>query len=111
MPTTYKILGNGTEPTADLSYNTFYTVPAATSAIVSAVVVANASGAAAGFGIRVRKASGSVVSIVVPYAAGNLANATRVSFNEGWTLATGDSIQFLGSTTGLNYTVFGTEIS
>ena len=60
MPTTYKVLGQSA-PAATTNTN-LYTVPAASSAVISTIVVANRSAAAVTYRIAIRPAGATVAN-------------------------------------------------
>lgn len=108
MATTYKILGQITGSTSVTS--SLYTVPAATQAVVSSLVLSN------------RSATTSTYSVAVVPSGSTLANQNWLAFGIaisgsdstaltlGITLGTGDSIQVNGLATG-SFSAFGSEIS
>lgn len=109
MPTTYKILGQNT-PAATTSTD-LYTVPAATSAIISTIVVCNAN------------ATGITYRLSVAIAGAAIANGQYIAFDQvvaanssitwtiGATLAATDKIRCYASATLVVFNVFGTELS
>ncbi len=109
MPTTYKVLGQSNPAATTLT--TLYTVPAATSAVVSTVTVANLSGSSVTYRIAIRPAGASIAnSHYVAYDTTLDANSNH-SYTLGVTLATTDVISVYGSNTNLAFSAFGSEIS
>lgn len=109
MPTTYKILGQIT-PAATTSTD-LYTVPAATSAVVSTIVVCNANSTPVTFRLSVAIAGAAIANaqyLAFDQALG--ANST-ITFTLGVTLATTDKIRCYGSATLVIFNVFGAELS
>lgn len=109
MPTTYKVLGQDKPATATLE--TLYTVPAATSAVVSTVHVVNLSTSIDTVRIAIRPAGESINDkhyITYNEAVGGNAN---FSFTIGITLATTDVISVYSSNGTSTFSAFGSEIS
>lgn len=108
MPTTYKVLGQSA-PSATTA-TTLYTVPSATSTVVSTINVCNQSGVAT-FRIAVRPAGASLA------AQHYLAYDTQIQANDsvsltlGISLATTDVITVYASTANLSFAAFGAEIT
>jgi glucose-6-phosphate dehydrogenase assembly protein OpcA len=109
MATVYKVLGQsapGATTDTDL-----YTVPAATSAVVSTIVVANRAGTNATYRIAIRPAGATLAN------QHYLAYDVTVGANDsttltlGITLAATDIVTIYGSTTNLSFSVFGSEIT
>lgn len=107
MADTYKILGQA-HPAAATPADA-YTVPGATSAIISSIVVAELGGAAATF--RISVAVAGAVTEDKQYLAYDVAiNANSVvTLVLGITLAATDKIRVYGSTADLAYNIFGVE--
>jgi glucose-6-phosphate dehydrogenase assembly protein OpcA len=109
MPTVYKVLGQSA-PSAT-SDTTLYTVPAATSAVVSTIVVANRSATAAAYRIAIRPAGATIANqhyLAYDVAVG-ASDSTTLTL--GITLAATDVITIYGSTANLSFSVFGSEIT
>lgn len=109
MPTTYKVLGQSA-PSATTDTN-LYTVPSATSAVISTIVVANRVGTDATFRIAIRPAGATVanehyIAYDVLVGAGDSTTLTL-----GITLAATDIITVYASTANLSFNVFGSEIT
>lgn len=108
MATTYKILGQITGSTSVTS--SVYTVPAAKSAVVSSVILANRSSTSSTYSLAVIP-SGSSLDVKNWIALGvPISGSDSTALTLGVTLATGDSIQLNGLSTG-SISVFGSEIS
>lgn len=109
MATTYKVLGQS-NPAATTA-TTLYTVPSATSTVVSTIVICNQAAAAATYRISVRPAGGAQTTAM--YLAYDVAIAANDStaLTLGITLATTDVITVYSSTTTLSFTAFGSEIA
>jgi glucose-6-phosphate dehydrogenase assembly protein OpcA len=109
VPTTYKVLGQSNPSATTLT--TLYTVPAATSAVVSTIAVANLSASSVTYRIAIRPAGASIAnSHYVAYDATLEANSNH-SYTLGVTLATTDVVSVYGSNTSLAFSAFGSEIS
>lgn len=109
MPTVYKVLGQSA-PSATTDTD-LYTVPAATSAVVSTIVVANRSEAAVAYRIAIRPAGATLANehyIAYDVAVG-ASDSTTLTL--GITLAATDVITVYGSTGDLSFSVFGSEIT
>jgi len=109
MPTTYKVLGQ-VAPSATTA-TTLYTVPSATSTVVSTIAVCNRAATAATYRIAIRVA-GSALSNeeYIAYDASITANnSTFITI--GVTLAATDVITVYASTADLSFNAFGSEIA
>lgn len=109
MATVYKVLGQS-NPAATTA-TTLYTVPSATSTIVSTIVVANLAATAATFRIAVRPAGASLAN--QHYVAYDVAVGANDStaLTLGITLATTDVITVYGSTANITFQAYGSEIA
>lgn len=108
MATTYKVLGQS-NPTA-ASDTTLYTVPAATSTVVSTISVSNL-GTSGTYRIAIRPGGASIANEhYLVYEASLNANDT-ITFTLGITLATTDVITVRASNTSFAFSAFGSEIS
>jgi hypothetical protein len=109
MATTYKVLAQS-NPSATTP-GTLYTVPAATSTVVSTLTVANLAGSAATYRISVRPAGESQANKhYIAYDVTVGANDTT-TLTLGMTLATTDVITVYASTANLAFNLFGSEIA
>ena len=107
MATTYKILGQITGSAATAS---LYTVPAATQAVVSSVVIANRSSVSNTYWIGAVPSGSTIdtkhwVAFAVP-----VSGSDSTALTLGITLNAGDSIQVSGNATG-SFSLFGSEIA
>lgn len=109
MATTYKILGQS-NPAATTDTN-LYTVPAATEAVISTIVVANLSSTSATFRIAVRPNGATLANQhYVAYdvtVGGN--DSTAITL--GITVDATDVVTVRASTANLAFSAFGSEIS
>jgi hypothetical protein len=109
MATTYKVLGQSA-PSATTDTN-LYTVPSATSTVVSTLVVANRAGSSSTYRIAVRPSGATIanqhyIAYDVAVAAGDSTTLTL-----GITLAATDVVTVYASTANLSFSAFGSEIS
>ena len=112
MPTTYKVLGQS-NPSAT-TVTTLYTVPSATQAVVSTIVVANQAATSGTYRIIVQPAadvSGTILTkqYIAYDSAITANNSTMITI--GLTLAASDVIKVYASSATMSFSVFGTEIS
>ena len=109
MPTTYKVLGQS-NPAATTA-TTLYTVPAATSTIVSTITVCNQAATAGSYRIAIRVAGASLAaSQYIAYDVSLPANATD-TLTLGVTLAATDVITVYASSANFSFAAFGSELS
>lgn len=109
MPTNYKVLGQS-NPSATTA-TTLYTVPSATQAVVSTIVIANLTATAATFRIAVRVGGATLAnSQYVAYDI-TVGASDSTALTLGLTLNAADVITVYASTTTLTFTAFGSEIS
>jgi glucose-6-phosphate dehydrogenase assembly protein OpcA len=109
MAIIYKVLGQSA-PGATTNTN-IYTVPIATSAVVSTIVVANRASSAATYRIAIRPSGASIANqhyIAFDITVG-ASDSTTLTL--GITLAATDIITVYGSTANLSFNVFGSEIT
>jgi hypothetical protein len=109
MATVYKVLGQSS-PTATTE-TALYTVPAATSAVASSVIVCNRSAVLSTF--RISIAIGGATTAPKDYIYYDLpigANDTFIA-TIGVTLAATDEVRVYSSNTNLSFSLYGSEIS
>jgi hypothetical protein len=109
MPTIYKTLGQAA-PAATTSTD-LYTVPAATSAIGSTLVVANRGAASATFRVSVSLTGAAITDKDYLIYDATINGNTTATFTIGLTLATTDKVRVYASTADLSFNLFGTELS
>jgi glucose-6-phosphate dehydrogenase assembly protein OpcA len=109
MPTTYKVLGQS-NPSATTA-TTLYTVPSATQAVVSTIVVANLTATAATFRIAVRVAGASLASSQYVAYDITVGASDSTTLTLGLTLGATDVITVYASTANVTFSAFGSEIS
>jgi hypothetical protein len=109
MATEYKVLGQSA-PGATTA-TTLYTVPSATSALVSSVAVCNRSASDATYRISIRPAGATLANDhYLVYDSTASANDT-VIFTIGITLAATDVLEVYASSADLTFQAFGTEMT
>jgi glucose-6-phosphate dehydrogenase assembly protein OpcA len=109
MPTVYKVLGQNA-PSATTNTNV-YTVPSATSAVVSTIVVANRSASPATYRIAIRPAGETIANQHYVAYDVTVGASDSTTLTLGITLAATDVITVYASTANLTFSVFGSEIS
>ncbi len=109
MPNVYKVLAQS-NPSATTA-TTLYTVPAATSAVLSTITVCNQAASAASFRIAVRPAGATLAAVhYVAYDVALAANDTT-ALTLGLTLAATDVVTIYASSATLSFHAYGSEIS
>ena len=111
MATTYKRLaaaqGNGTIATAA----TLYTVPAATSTVISTITICNTSSSSATYTLCIHTATSFAASGYIVYQA-TIAGNDTVGLTFGATMdATNKYLLASSSTASVTFNVFGSEIA
>jgi hypothetical protein len=109
MANAYKVLAQSA-PSATTATN-IYTVPAATEAVISTIVIANRDSTATTFRLSIRPAGATqanqhYLAYDVPIAASDSTTLTL-----GVTMATTDVLTVFAGNANLSFNVFGTEIS
>lgn len=109
MASTYKVLGQSNPAATTLT--TLYTVPAATSTVISTVAICNMSATAAAFRLAVRPAGATLdpkhyINYDTPVAGND-----TITLTIGMTLAATDVISIYSGTTTLSFSAFGSEVS
>lgn len=109
MATTYKVLGQSNPAATTLT--TLYTVPSATQAVVSSIVIANLAASSATFRIAVRPAGASIAtSQYIAYDITVGASDSTV-LTLGITLGATDVLSVYASTTTVTFSAYGSEIA
>ena len=109
MATTYKVLAQSA-PSATTATNA-YTVPSATSAVVSTIVVANRAASPATYRIAVRPGGATLANQHYIAYDVTVGASDSTTLTLGITLATTDVVTVYASTANLSFNVFGSEIS
>ena len=109
MAITYKVLGQ-LNPAATTA-STLYTVPAATSAVISTIIICNQAASATSFRIAVRPVGATLASLhYMNYDTPLPANDT-ITATLGITLATTDIVTVYAGTSTVSFSAFGSEIA
>lgn len=109
MATIYKVLGQ-LNPAATTA-STLYTVPSATSTIISTITICNQAATATSFRIAVRPAGATLAALhYINYDTPLPANDT-ITATLGITLATTDIITVYAGTATVSFSAFGSEIA
>jgi hypothetical protein len=109
MATTYKVLGQ-VAPAATTD-TTLYTVPAATQAVISTLVIANLDAAAATYRVALRPAGETLANKHYIAYDVSVGGSDSTTLTLGLTLAATDVITVYSSTTTLAFNLSGSEIS
>jgi len=109
MATTYKVLGQSA-PSATTA-TTLYTVPSATSAVISTLVVANRAATSATYRISVRPGGASQANQHYLAFDVTLQASDSTTMTLGITLAATDVVTVYASTANLSFNLFGSEIT
>jgi len=109
MPTVYKVLGQSA-PSATTD-TTLYTVPSATSTVVSTLVIANRAATSATYRIAIRPAGATLANqhYIAYDVAVSASDSTTLTL--GITLAATDVITVYSSSANLSFNAFGSEIT
>ena len=108
MATTYKVLGQS-NPAATTA-TSLYTVPAASSAVVSTISVCNLDAASQTFRIAIRPAGAALTNAHYLAYATTIPSLDTVVLTLGITLAATDVITVYASNANLVFQAFGSEI-
>jgi hypothetical protein len=109
MAITYKVLGQS-NPSANTN-TTLYTVPAATSAVCSTLVICNQAASAATFRVAIRPAGATIATQHYTSYDTNLNANDSITITIGITLATTDVVTVRANTTTVSFNLFGSEIT
>lgn len=109
MATTYKVLGQSA-PTATTDTDV-YTVPAATTAVLSTIVVANRSASAVTYRIAVRPDGATLANQHYIAYDVNVGASDSTTITLGITMDAGDVLSVYAGTGDLSFNVFGSEIA
>lgn len=109
MATTYKVLAQS-NPSATTNTD-LYTVPSATSTVVSTITICNQSSSQGSYRIAVRPAGASIAAQhYIAYDVPIQANDTT-ALTLGLTLAATDVITIYATTADLSFGLFGSEVA
>ncbi len=108
MANTYKSLGQ--QAPSATTETTLYTVPSATSAIVSSLVVCNRSTSAT-FRVSVAVGGGATANKDYLYYDATIDANYTIALTLGLTLAATDKVKVYASSANLSFNLFGTEVT
>jgi hypothetical protein len=109
MATIYKVLGQS-NPSATTA-TTLYTVPAATSTVLSTLVITNRAGATSTYRVAIRPAGATLSNEHYIVYDSTLAVNDAVFLTLGITLATTDVVTVYTSAATTTFSAYGSEIS
>jgi hypothetical protein len=109
MPTTYKVLGQ-VNPSATTA-TTLYTVPGATQAVLSSVVVCNQTAVAATFRLAVRVAGATLAAAQYVAYDVTVGASDSTALTLGLTMGATDVLTVYASTATLSFSAYGSEIA
>ena len=109
MATTYKVLGQ-VNPSATTA-TTLYTVPSATSTVVSTISVCNQASTAATYRIAVRPAGATLAAQHYIVYGATVPASDSSMITVGLTLATTDVVTVYASSATLSFNAYGSEIA
>lgn len=109
MPTAYKVLGQSAPAATTLT--ALYTVPSATEAVVSTIVVANRAAAPATYRIAVRPNGASLANQHYIAYDVTVGASDSTTLTLGITMDAADVLTVYASTANLSFNVFGSEIA
>ena len=108
MPTNYRVLGqaNGNTVIANV-----YTVPAATQAVISTIVIANRSSSNTNYRIAVQPAGAALSNQHYIAFDSVVAGNDSIALSLGMTMGNTDVLSVNASSNVLSFSVFGSEIT
>jgi len=109
MPTTYKVLGQSA-PSATTA-TTLYTVPAATTAVVSTITACNRGATDGTYRIAVRPAGAALANQHYLSYDAPLPAASSDMITVGLTLAATDVVTVYASSANFSFALYGSEVS
>jgi hypothetical protein len=109
MATTYKVLGQS-NPSATTA-TTLYTVPSATSTVVSTITICNQASSAATYRIAVRPAGATLAAQHYIVYGATVPASDTTTLTLGLTLATTDIITVYASSATVSFNAYGSEIA
>jgi hypothetical protein len=109
MATTYKVLGQ-LSPAANTLGNV-YTVPSATSAVISTITVCNQTASNASYSIAVAPSSAADNTAHYIIRGGVVPAADSIGITLGITIGATDQVRVNTNSTSISFNIFGSEIS
>ena len=108
MAETYKILGQSAVTTA---FANVYTVPAATQAVVSSIVIANRSSSNVNYRIAVQPAGAALANQHYIAYDSVVSGNDSIALSLGLTMGNTDVLSVNASSNVLSFSIFGSEIT
>jgi hypothetical protein len=108
MPTNYKVLGQANGTTA---VTNVYTVPAATQAVISTVVIANRSSSNVNYRLAVQPAGAALSNQHYIAYDSVVAGNDSIALSLGITMGNTDVLSVNASSNVLSFSVFGSEVT
>jgi glucose-6-phosphate dehydrogenase assembly protein OpcA len=109
MPTAYKVLGQSAP--AATTATTLYTVPSATEAVISTIVVANRAASAATYRIAIRPDAATLANQHYIAFDVTVGASDSTTLTLGLTLNAADVVTVYASNANLTFSAFGSEIT
>lgn len=110
MPTVYKILGQ--QCPSDTNETTLYTVPSATSAVISSLTISNITSSAANATINIKQGGAAASNANTLMKTISIDPNSINAFTLGITLAATDVVSVTsGTNNALTFQLFGSELS
>ena len=109
MPTAYKVLGQSAPAATTLT--TLYTVPAATQAVISTIVITNRASTDTTFRIAVRPGGAAAIDAHYIVFDSSIVANDIIALTLGITLAATDVLSVYSGNANLSFNAFGSEIS
>lgn len=109
MPQTHKVLGQSNPSATTLT--TLYTVPSATSAVCSTLVICNLASTATTYRVAVRPAGATAANQHYIAYDVSLLGADSIMLTLGLTLAATDVVSVYAGTANVSFNLYGCEIT
>jgi len=109
MATTYKILGQSSP--AATSSTALYTVPAATSTVISSIVICNRMSTTGTFRLSVGTSASAIDNSEYIAYDSSLSSNDSIALTLGMTIQSGKIISVYSSGSMMSFSVFGSEIT
>jgi hypothetical protein len=109
MPQTHKVLGQSNPAATTLT--TLYTVPSATSAVCSTLVICNLASTATTYRVAIRPAGASVANAHYIAYDVSILGADSIMLTLGITLAATDVVSVHAGTANVSFNLYGCEIT
>jgi hypothetical protein len=109
MPTIYKVLGQSAPSTT--TETDLYTVPSATSAVASSIIICNRGASQASFRVSISAGGGATANKDYIYYDLLIAGNDTFIATIGVTLATTDKVRVYASLSNLSFSLYGSELT